>query len=189
MNTERERKRPVLVAFGGNQGSPKDTFEAALVLLADHLGPPTNVSSLYETEPLTLHGEQQPTYLNCVARFESSLAPHAILTLLLNVEERMGRRRFEENERWMPRVIDLDLLFVADMSLQSEGLTLPHPELHKRDFVLVPLVEIAPEYTHPLLKVTALDLEKTLCARGFERFVLRRVGPISYQRSTAEQRV
>ena len=111
------------------------------------------VSSVYETEPL---GRQdQPWFLNLVLRLQTSLEPLALLERLLAVEEAMGRRR-EEDEA--PRNIDLDLLLYDDRMVDSESLTIPHPRMHERRFVLVPLAQISPQLLHPRLQSSVEEL-------------------------------
>jgi 2-amino-4-hydroxy-6-hydroxymethyldihydropteridine diphosphokinase len=104
-------------------------------------------SSVYETQPTDY--KDQPWFLNMVLEFETVLEPLNLLELLLGIENQMGRKR---SQRYAPRNIDLDLLLYEDMVLNSDKLTLPHPRMHQRRFVLVPLAEIAPTIVHPLLK-------------------------------------
>jgi 2-amino-4-hydroxy-6-hydroxymethyldihydropteridine diphosphokinase len=131
-------------------------------------------SLVYETQPV--YGERpvlseaersriieykdQPWFLNMVLELETSLEPLNLLELLLGIEREMGRKRKGlpsslQARRYRPRNIDLDLLLYDDLVLNSDRLTLPHPHMHERRFVLVPLVEIAPQVAHPLLKKTA----------------------------------
>ena len=104
-------------------------------------------SAVYETQPV--ENRDQPWFLNMVLELETSLEPLNLLELLLEIEGQMGRRR---TRRYEPRNIDLDLLLYDDLVLNSDKLTLPHPRMHIRRFVLVPLAEIAPQVVHPLLK-------------------------------------
>ena len=102
------------------------------------------VSSLYDTEPV---GEvDQPAFLNAVVWLETTLEPRELLWQLLLIEKRMGRVR---SQRWGPRPIDLDLLFYDDETITEPDLTVPHPEAHRRAFVLLPLQELDPEFVHP----------------------------------------
>ncbi len=160
------------VAFGANLGDPPRTLKQALPLLKERgMGELLACSSLYQTKALTLDGSVQPHYVNAVFAFQTTLSPLEVLRILLEVERALGRTRDNE-ARWTPRAIDLDLLFLGTRVHQDENLTLPHPELHKRDFVLVPLREIAPSFIHPVLLESIATLESTLQQRGFERFVL-----------------
>jgi 2-amino-4-hydroxy-6-hydroxymethyldihydropteridine diphosphokinase len=107
-------------------------------------------SSVYETEPVGR--KEQPRFLNMVLQLRTSLDPLNLLEHLLGIEDQMGRKR---DQAWGPRNIDLDLLLYDDVVINSDGLTLPHPRMHQRGFVLVPLAEIAPKVVHPLLKKSA----------------------------------
>ena len=113
------------------------------------------LSSLYETEPVGVNGEQPP-YVNAVLKAASGLDPSALLEALQSIERTLGRLRTEE--RWAPRTIDLDLLLYDNLVVDSPGLTLPHPRMHTRRFVLVPLCEIEPTVVHPVLSRPVRDL-------------------------------
>jgi 2-amino-4-hydroxy-6-hydroxymethyldihydropteridine diphosphokinase len=162
------------VAFGGNVGDPRATLQKAIPLVADSIGPVSMLSSLYETKALTLNSAPQSNYLNAVFAVVTKLEPSEILRGLLLIEHTLGRDR-SSDKRWEPRTIDLDLLFVGDRVESSEFLTLPHPELAKRDFVLLPLAEIAPHFIHPTLQQPISALVARLKERSAEEFVLRRV--------------
>ena len=111
------------------------------------------ISPVYETEPV---GRQdQPWFLNLVLRIKTSLEPLALLERLLAVEDGMGRMRLEEQG---PRKIDLDLLLYDERMVDSERLTIPHPRMHERKFVLVPLTQIAPQLFHPRLQISVEKL-------------------------------
>lgn len=117
----------------------------------------TGLSSFYETEPV---GPEQDDFVNAVAQVETELTPHDLLDALQQIETRMfGRTR---DVRWGPRRMDLDLLLYDDDVLEDETLTLPHPRLHERGFVLVPLAELAPRVVHPVFKASAAELLEKL---------------------------
>lgn len=164
--------KTAFIAFGGNLGDPIKTLQAAVPMLGDAVGDVVLLSSLYETKALTLNGATQPNYINAVLAVLTTLEPERILTELLRVEKDLGRDR-SADKRWEPRTIDLDLLFVEDVVQRSELLTLPHPEISKRDFVLRPLLEIAPEFEHPVVKRSIAELYRSVEEEGLEQFVLR----------------
>jgi 2-amino-4-hydroxy-6-hydroxymethyldihydropteridine diphosphokinase len=133
------------VALGANLGDPAATVRAAFGALANL--PESRVvhcSSLYRTAPVGI--AEQPEFINAVAMLETTLAPEALLNALLEVEQRFGRIRAEKNG---PRTLDLDLLLYDDQFIDQPHLTLPHPRLHLRAFVLYPLAEIAPTLVIP----------------------------------------
>ena len=114
-------------------------------------------SSIYETEPVG--GPPQGYFLNQVIEIELNFTPEELISRLLAIEEKLGRRK---GEKWGPRQIDLDLLLFDDLVLKKPDLEVPHPYLSKRRFILVPLAEINPELIHPLLKKKIKDILKDL---------------------------
>ncbi len=133
----------VLIALGGNVGDVRATFEKAIASICGMSQAALLArSSDYATPPWA--DEQQPRFINACIEIETSLDPHALLFTLQKVEKKFGRDRASEI-RWGPRTLDLDLIAYDDVSIQKPELTLPHPRLFERAFVLVPLAEIAPE--------------------------------------------
>lgn len=135
------------VGLGANLGDREDTIRRAVALLSGTDGVSVvGVSGLRETEPWG--PVEQPRYLNGALAVETDLDPRALLDVLLEIERSLGRVRVEE-ERWGPRTIDLDLLLHDELVVDEPGLTVPHPLLHERRFVLEPLVELAPDAVVP----------------------------------------
>lgn len=141
-----------LLGLGANLGDPRAQLREAIKQLGMivHV---TDVSSVYLTEPV---GEtDQPRFLNLVCRVRTGLTPSALLALAHAVEQRIGRTRYRKNE---PRLIDIDLLAYDDLVMSSDDLTLPHPRMGRRGFVLHPLAEIAAEWRHPVTGLSALEM-------------------------------
>jgi len=133
------------------------------------LGEVTRESSLYETEPVGF--TEQPWFLNGAVELRTELAAAALMRELLGIERAMGR---ESNRPKGPRNIDLDLLLFDNQIVNATELTVPHPEMHERRFVLAPLAEIAPDAIHPILRKTALELLEALPAAGEVRRIDQR---------------
>lgn len=147
------------VGLGSNLGDREGTIGRAVALLAEAEGVSVAArSSLRETEPWG--PIEQPRYLNGVVALDTTLGPRELLDALLDVERRLGRVRAE---RWGPRTIDLDLLLYGERVLDEDGLTVPHPRLHERRFVLEPLAELAPDAVVPG-RGTAMELLAALPA-------------------------
>lgn len=148
------------IALGSNLGDKEKNLRRALLLLTQQGVEIVRVSSFLSTEPYGV--TDQPQFLNAVACVRTSLAPLALLDVLLATELAMGRVRLRH---WGERNIDLDLLLYEDVVLDTPRLRLPHPDMQNRDFVLLPLAEIAPELKHPTLEKTIYELKENLMNR------------------------
>ena len=138
------------IGIGSNLGTPgKNCIEAIEKISSTKDIKIISRSSFYQTEPIG--GVQQGWFVNSAIEIKTDLSPENLLPVLLNLELAMGRIR---KGKWGPRLIDLDLLFYGNLILGKKGLTLPHPEIQKRKFVLIPMSEIAENLVHPTLKKT-----------------------------------
>jgi 2-amino-4-hydroxy-6-hydroxymethyldihydropteridine diphosphokinase len=151
------------IALGANLGDRAANIAAALEKLQQTPQVKlTKVSTLIENSAVG-GPPDSPPFLNAAAQIITSLSARAVLDRLLEIEKEIGRIR---REKWGPRSIDLDLLLFGDEIIDEPGLTVPHPLMHQRGFVLEPLAQIAPNVVHPVLKRTIVQLRNDLAARG-----------------------
>ena len=145
------------MGFGGNQGQVEQSFVLAAKELIQNLGAVVKISSIYQSQALQVDqaSERQEDYLNCVVVFDSEKLPLQVLKIISQVELDLGRVRFE---KWGSRNIDIDIVAVNSDKYYSEELQVPHPEMHKRSFVLQPLVEVDQNWIHPVFNKTAKEL-------------------------------
>jgi 2-amino-4-hydroxy-6-hydroxymethyldihydropteridine diphosphokinase len=159
-----------LVAFGGNLGDVRETLDRAVTAFCD--GKEARLlarSSDYRTPPWGV--EDQPPFINLAIAIETDLTPHALLARAQSVEQALGRERATER-RWGPRPVDIDLIAYDDLALTTPDLTLPHPRLFERAFVLAPLAEIVPKRVIGGIKVR--DALARVDSTGIEKLAPRR---------------
>lgn len=159
------------IAFGANLGDKEGTFRRALEEVGKRIAPVDRVSKLYSTAPLNppeLQETSQPDFLNAAFSFCSAWEPIRVLDELLAIERLLGRDR-SRTVRWGPRTNDLDILLIGELTIHEARLVVPHPEMHKREFVLRPLTDIVGEERHPALQRPIIellqDLEHAPCDR------------------------
>ena len=155
------------IGIGSNLGTPKENCTNAIKEISRTKDIKIIArSSFYKTEPI---GEiQQNWFVNSVIKIETDLSPTDLLSTLLDIESVMGRVR---KEKWGPRLIDLDLLFYDNIVFKKKGISLPHPEIQKRKFVLTPMSEISENFIHPVLKKTI----KTLLQESLDTSVIKKI--------------
>lgn len=143
------------LCLGGNIGDREKALELALYEIDDKIGKITAQSNIYETEAWGVDNHQ--AYLNQCVEINTSLNSMELINALLHIEQLLGRER-TINMGYEPRIIDIDILFFNSEVIESQKLIVPHPRLHLRQFVLIPLNEICPNYLHPLLNKSIFNL-------------------------------
>jgi 2-amino-4-hydroxy-6-hydroxymethyldihydropteridine diphosphokinase len=142
--------------LGSNIGDPISRIQIALEKINTDIGEVTRTSSIYVTEPWGL--KDQPPFYNQVVEIETKIDAIDTLKKVLAIEKSMGRVR---KEKWAERIIDIDILYFDDQVINKENLTIPHPGIPDRRFVLIPLCELIPDQIHPALHVSNADLLRT----------------------------
>lgn len=143
----------LILLLGANLGDRVDTLRKAVSLIKERIGSVDQQSSLYKTAAWGVM--DQPDFLNQVVRIDTDLTPESVLEQTQRIEQELGRVR---REKWGARAIDIDILYYGQRIIHTETLTIPHPYLHQRRFTLVPLAEVAPDFIHPILQKTTLEL-------------------------------
>ena len=147
------KPRTAYLLIGSNQGDRKAFLAQAIDKIGRNVGRVREKSKLYETQAWGV--TNQPDFLNQAIAVETALNAHNVLTEIQNIEKEMGRTR---TQKWAERTIDIDILLFDDIVVKSPTLTIPHPELAKRNFALIPLMEIAGEVEHPILNLTIEEI-------------------------------
>jgi 2-amino-4-hydroxy-6-hydroxymethyldihydropteridine diphosphokinase len=151
----------IYLGLGSNLGDRETNLRRALALIRERVGEILTLSAFYETEPW---GYDSPAvYVNAVAGVDTRSQPAEVLRATQEIERLVGRTQKTVNGDYRDRVIDVDILLYEDLVLQTPELTIPHPLMHRRQFVLQPLSEIAPEAVHPLLGETIAALYEAAC--------------------------
>ena len=143
----------IYLLLGSNLGDRQSLLLSAIKHIEERIGKIVQASSIYSTKAWGM--EDQPDFLNQVVELESRLDPRTILRHAIEIESILGRKRYN---KWGSRIIDIDLLYYGDLVLESKDLVVPHAENENRNFVLVPMVEVAPEFIHPKLQKTQREL-------------------------------
>ncbi len=173
------KNEKVYIAIGSNLGNRLENIKKAIALLKKCQGIMiTNQSSIYKTKPVGY--KNQPEFLNCVLEILSNLSPQELLKILQNIESKLLRER---NIKWGPRTIDLDILLYGNHIIKEKNIVIPHTQMHKRQFILFSLMEIAPEIIHPLMKKNISGLYETLPKKGKIIKYRDRYGKSDYNRS------
>ena len=157
------------IGLGSNLGDRVGYLRAAINAIKQ-LGDSMVLSSLYESEPFGVGDDVQPMYLNMALSLRTALTPKQLLSELMDIEQTNGRVRSRRNES---RTLDLDILMYGDDVIESSELIVPHPRMHERAFVMLPMSEIAPQLVHPSLGLTMSEIARKLDDQG-----IRRVGTI-----------
>ena len=148
------KKHISYIGFGSNLGDRFSYLQKAVQLIEDSPGCRiVQLSSVYETKPFGI--KEQGNFLNGALELETDLGLHLLLDFLKGIEHRLGRRK---REKWDCREIDLDILFYDELVFSDDRVTVPHPYISVRDFVLIPLCEIAPGFFHPKLQISICDI-------------------------------
>lgn len=146
----------IVLGFGSNLGDRLQLIEQAYELVQERIGEKILVSSMIETKPWGFHSEN--LFMNSVASFNTSLSAQDCLKEINKIEAELGRKRSGQ-AGYESRTMDIDILFYGNEVIDEENLKVPHPLLHKRDFVLIPLKEIMPQFVHPVLKQQIKDIK------------------------------
>ena len=152
-----------VLGIGGNIANPLKNIELALEKISQEIGKIDRTSGIYKTSPWGV--ENQPEYLNAVVGVFTNLTPIEVLKNCLHIEKDLGRSRGSVG-KWTERPIDIDVLYIDNLTIDTGELKVPHPHIPERKFVLIPMAEIYPDYCHPVLENTALELLERCSDKG-----------------------
>ncbi len=150
------------IAIGTNQGNRNVNIEAAISLLKQNSNiEVVQISQMLDNPPR--EGITSGNFLNGALEIKTTLSPQDLKKACKEIEKTLGRDINQKESKPLGRVIDLDILFYEDLIINEENLTIPHPRLHLRDFVMIPLLEIAKDFVHPVLKKPLKEIELSMC--------------------------
>ena len=160
----------LFLSLGSNLGNREENLNQAIQLIRQNISTNLSISNIYETEPWG--NLNQAGFLNLILKIEnSSLLPHEVLEKIQKIENELGRVRVE---KWGERCIDIDIIYYDDLIIDDARLVIPHPFVQERKFVLVPLADVAPDWVHPILQKTTLQMLQDCPDSGwiklYERF-------------------
>ena len=159
-----DKERVIYLGLGTNQGDKEENLKRAIEMLSLALGTYTSLSSFIETEPWGF--ESQNSFLNCVVAFRTTLPPMELLETTEKIERELGRTAKSNGGVYHDRIIDIDILLYGNEIINTERLTVPHPLMHERDFVLNPLCEIAPQAIHPVIGKSIAEIKELYVQKG-----------------------
>tara|TARA_Y100000589_G_scaffold205004_1_gene193412 strand:- start:18830 stop:19360 length:531 start_codon:yes stop_codon:yes gene_type:complete len=159
---KRKNKHIVYLSLGTNLGNKAKNIEDAKRLIKEHAGNILNCSNIYKTEAWQMN-EKTPVFYNIALALATELSPHELLEVTQSIERKLGRKEKSLNNEYKNRIIDIDILLMDNLILNTEKLTIPHPLMHKRNFVLYPLNEIAKDVIHPVFAKTINELKENSC--------------------------
>ena len=159
-----DKERVIYLGLGTNQGDKEENLKRAIEMLSLALGTYTSLSSFIETEPWGF--ESQNSFLNCVVAFRTTPPPMELLETTEKIERELGRTAKSNGRVYHDRIIDIDILLYGNEIINTERLTVPHPLMHERDFVLTPLCEIAPQAIHPVIGKSIAEIKELYVQKG-----------------------